>query len=70
MSPPLSNHARSFVCLSYSLRYITGETLVVDGGAWLNTGLTPPIPKDMIRKASRAIEAKSRKTGLAAKSKL
>ncbi len=49
--------------------YITGETLVVDGGSWLNTGLTPPIPKDMIRKASRAIEAKSRNTGLA-KSKL
>ena len=49
--------------------YITGETLVVDGGAWLNTSLTPPIPKEMVRKASRGIEAKSRKTGLA-KSKL
>ena len=45
--------------------YITGETLVVDGGSWLNTSLTPPIPKEMIRKASRAIEKKSRNTGLA-----
>ena len=49
--------------------YITGETLVVDGGSWLNTSLTPPIPKELVRQASRKIESKSRNTGLA-KSKL
>ena len=49
--------------------YITGETLVVDGGSWLNTSLTPPIPKELVRQASRKIESKSRSTGLA-KSKL
>ena len=54
---------------SNAANYITGETLVVDGGSWLNTSLTPPIPKEMIKQASRGIEAKSRKTGLA-KSKL
>jgi peroxisomal 2,4-dienoyl-CoA reductase len=54
---------------SHGAGYITGETLVVDGGSWLNTSLTPPIPKEMVRQASRGIEAKSRKTGLT-KSKL
>lgn len=50
--------------------YITGETLVVDGGTWLNTGLTPPIPKELVTKKSRGVEAKSRKVGTAARSKL
>jgi 2,4-dienoyl-CoA reductase [(3E)-enoyl-CoA-producing], peroxisomal len=42
--------------------YITGETIVVDGGQWL---FRPPMaPRDFIRDLSRGIEKESRETGI------
>jgi 2,4-dienoyl-CoA reductase [(3E)-enoyl-CoA-producing], peroxisomal len=50
-------HAAVFLS-SPSARYITGTTLIVDGGEWL---YKPPIvPKEMVATLSRKIEAKSR----------
>ena len=39
-------------------RFVTGETLVVDGAAWM--WKPNPIPREMISKASRGVEKKSR----------
>jgi 2,4-dienoyl-CoA reductase [(3E)-enoyl-CoA-producing], peroxisomal len=39
-------------------RYITGTTLIVDGGEWLYK--PPMVPKDMVATLSRKVEAKSR----------
>jgi len=49
--------------------YVTGETVVVDGGQWL---WKPPIaPREMVLQMSRGVESKSRGVGTAApKSKL
>lgn len=42
---------------------MTGETVVVDGGAWL---FKPPIaPREMIVQMSRGVEKQSRKVGTA-----
>lgn len=55
--------AAIFLCTA---QYITGETLVVDGGEWL---YRPPIvPKEMVTELSRKVESKSR--ALAPRSKL
>lgn len=48
--------------------YVSGETLVVDGGAWF--WKQPIAPREAIVAMSRGIEKKSRATGTAAKSKL
>ena len=43
--------------------FVTGETVVVDGGAWL---FKPPIaPREMIVQMSRGVEKQSRKVGTA-----
>ena len=39
-----------------------GHTLVVDGGAWL--WRAPAVPRELVSKASRGIEASSRTMGL------
>ena len=49
-------------------RYINGHTLVVDGAEWMYR--EPLVPREKVVQASRSIEAKSRRTGLAAQSKL
>ncbi|KAK9804870.1 hypothetical protein WJX72_009287 [[Myrmecia] bisecta] len=51
--------------------FVTGDTLVVDGAAWL--WREQQVPRSMVSKASRGVESKSRAIGLAgeaAKSKL
>jgi len=47
--------------------YVTGDALIVDGGHWLYN--TPNIPRKYVSEMSRAIEAKSRNTGLASSGK-
>jgi 2,4-dienoyl-CoA reductase [(3E)-enoyl-CoA-producing], peroxisomal len=47
--------AAVFLCTA---QYVTGHMLVVDGGEWLYR--PPLVPKDMVEKLSRAVEAKSR----------
>jgi peroxisomal 2,4-dienoyl-CoA reductase len=39
-------------------KYITGDTLIVDGGEWLYK--PPLVPRDMVASLSRKVEAKSR----------
>ena len=39
-------------------RYVTGDTLIVDGGEWLYK--PPLVPRDMVASLSRKVEAKSR----------
>ena len=46
----------------------SGDTLVVDGGAWL--WRPPAVPRGAVSRASRGAEAASRATGLARKAKL
>lgn len=41
-----------------SAKYVTGETLIVDGGEWLYK--PPMVPKDMVSTLSRKVEEKSR----------
>ena len=41
----------------------TGDTLVVDGAAWM--WREPAVPRKMVSKASRGVEAKSRALGVA-----
>jgi len=48
--------------------YITGETIVVDGGAWL--WKMAPLPLDSVLEMSKKVEKKSRQVGGAAQSKL
>lgn len=45
-------------------RYISGETLVVDGAAWLHRPQL--VPRNMVSQLSRKVESKSRKVGTAA----
>lgn len=45
-------------------RFISGETLVVDGAAWLHRPQL--VPRQMVSKVSRSVEGKSRKIGTAA----
>lgn len=44
-------------------RFISGETLVVDGAAWLHRPQL--VPRNMVSKVSRGVEGKSRKIGTA-----
>ena len=39
-------------------KYVTGDTLIVDGGEWLYK--PPLVPRDMVASLSRKVEAKSR----------
>ena len=41
--------------------FVTGETVVVDGGHWLYK--PPMLPRDMVTQLSRGVEAKSRAVG-------
>eukprot|EP00937_MAST-01D_sp_MAST-1D-sp2_P000891 g891.t1 len=41
--------------------YVSGDTIVVDGGAWL--WAPPPVPREMIREMARGVERKSRGMG-------
>ena len=43
-------------------RYVTGDTLVVDGGHWL--WKPPAVPRDKVVQASKGVEASSRATGV------
>ncbi|BDA49426.1 Peroxisomal 2,4-dienoyl-CoA reductase [Coccomyxa sp. Obi] len=55
--------AAVFLCSS-AARHITGDTLVVDGAAWM--WRQPVVSREMVSKASRGVEAKSRAVGLSA----
>ncbi|CAL8464691.1 g4226 [Coccomyxa elongata] len=55
--------AAVFLCSS-AARHITGDTLVVDGAAWM--WRQPVVSRGMVSKASRGVEAKSRAVGLSA----
>ena len=39
-------------------KYVTGDTLIVDGGEWLYK--PPLVPREMVSSLSRKVEAKSR----------
>jgi peroxisomal 2,4-dienoyl-CoA reductase len=43
--------------------FVTGHTVVVDGGEWM--WRPPVLPRDKVARASRAVEATSRKVGVA-----
>lgn len=47
---------------SPAAQFLSGDTLVVDGGAWM--WRPPVVPRDMVSRASRGVEAKSRAVGL------
>lgn len=49
-----------FLCTS-AADYITGETIVVDGGAWLWS--QPPLPRESVAQMARAVEGQSRAVG-------
>eukprot|EP00877_Chromochloris_zofingiensis_P000045 jgi/Chrzof1/10040/Cz04g25010.t1 len=44
-------------------RFVSGETLVVDGGAWLYR--PPLVPRELVSEISRQVESKSRAVGTA-----
>lgn len=48
----------------FTRRFVSGETLVVDGAAWLHRPQL--VPRNLVSKVSRAAEGKSRKIGTAA----
>lgn len=50
--------------VSEAAAFVTGETLVVDGGAWLYRN--PAVPRSAVEAASRKVEGSSRAVGLAA----
>ena len=50
--------------VSHAAAFVTGETLVVDGGAWLYRN--PAVPRSAVEGASRKVEGSSRAVGLAA----
>ncbi|CAK9013413.1 4-dienoyl-CoA reductase [(3E)-enoyl-CoA-producing] [Durusdinium trenchii] len=54
-----------YLCLN---RYITGQTLPVDGGEWF--GKKPMMPREVVSQISRGVEKQSRSMGPGAKSKL
>jgi peroxisomal 2,4-dienoyl-CoA reductase len=45
-------------------RFVSGETLVVDGAAWLHRPQL--VPRHMVSALSRKVESKSRQVGTAA----
>jgi len=47
-----------FLCLN---EYITGQTIVVDGGEWF--GKKPMMPREMVARISRGVEKQSRDMG-------
>jgi hypothetical protein len=47
---------------SRAASFVTGETLVVDGGAWL--ARPQLVPRAMVAQASRGVEGASRRVGL------
>lgn len=53
---------------SNAASYVSGEILVVDGGAWLHKPQL--VPRDMVSQLSRKVESGSRKVGTATRSKL
>lgn len=48
--------------ISMAGNYITGHTVVVDGGQWLHS--EAQLPREMVASRSRAIETQSRGVGL------
>lgn len=48
--------------------FVSGHTLVVDGGAWM--WRKPLLPREAVLKASRGVESKSRTVGVGGASKL
>lgn len=55
------------VLLAAAASFVTGETVVVDGGQWM--WKPPMLPREMVEQVSRGVEAKSRAVGAADASK-
>lgn len=62
----LTHNARPPALAALPCRFISGETLVVDGAAWLHRPQL--VPRNMVSQVSRGVEGKSRKIGTAADS--
>ena len=50
-----------FLCSSEAAGYVTGHTMVVDGGEWM--WRPQVVPRDQVLAASKAVESKSRRVG-------
>jgi hypothetical protein len=50
-------------CCCRCCRFVSGETLVVDGGAWLHRPQL--VPRGMVSQVSRKVESSSRQVGTA-----